>query len=519
MQTPPVAPRTAACLVAAWCLVSLTTVSFVVAGPPEKVDVLIQFHQPPGPNEHALVRGLGGSLKHSYDIVPAVAASLPPKAVAALLKNPNVSIVELDAKVQSTDAELDAVWGVRRVNSEFAHLLGHTGAGVKVAVIDSGIDYTHPDLAPLYAGGYDFVNGDSDPMDDKGHGTHCAGTVAAVDDDAGVIGVAPNVQLYALKVLDSNGSGSWSDILAAMDWCVKNKIQVTSNSYGASGNPGSVVENAYLNSYAAGILHIASAGNNGNSTGTGDSVGYPGNYSCVVAVGATNSSDVRASFSSTGPGVELAAPGANIRSTVPGGYANYNGTSMACPHVTGAAAVLLGVNPNLTNTEVRALLTASALDLGEGGKDAWYGHGLLDVAMALEMLASSSPEDPPAEQPPAEDPPAEEPPADPPAGPIMMTVASIDYYGAGGRKRDRNLVIEVLVVDEFGVAVQNAVVDLAAFVDGNLFDRGTATTGTDGVAKFNVRKAPQGTWNSVVKSVLADGFEWDTQFPINSYGK
>jgi subtilisin len=513
MQILPVAPRTAASLAAAWCLTLLSAVSVVVAGPPEKLDVLIQFHHPPGPNEHALVRGLGGNLKHSYEIVPAVAASIPPKAVAALLKNPNVSVVELDAKVQSTDAELDSVWGVRRVNAEFAHLMGQTGAGVKVAVIDSGIDYTHPDLAPLYAGGYDFVNGDSDPLDDKGHGTHCAGTIAAVDDDAGVVGVAPNVQLYALKVLDSSGSGSWSDILAAMDWCVKNKIQVTSNSYGASGNPGSVVENAYLNSYAAGILHIASAGNNGNSAGTGDSVGYPGNYSCVVAVGATNSSDVRASFSSTGPGVELAAPGANIRSTVPGGYANYNGTSMACPHVTGAAAILLSANPNLTNADVRALLTASALDLGEAGVDDWYGHGLLDVAMALEMLGTTAPE------PPAEQPPAEEPPADPPSGLMMMTVASIDYYGSGGRKSDRNLVIEVFVVDEFGLAVPNAVVDLEAFVDGNLFDRGTASTGANGVAKFNVRKAPRGSWTSVVKSVAADGFEWDTQFPVNSYSK
>ena len=510
MQTPPVAPRIAACLVAAFCLTTLSTVSFVNAGPPEKVDVLIQLKQPPGPNEHALVRGLGGNLKHSYKIVPAVAASIPPKAVAALLKNPNVSVVELDAQVHSTDAELDAVWGVRRVNADFAHLLGHTGAGVNVAVIDSGVDYNHPDLAPLYAGGYDFVNNDSDPMDDKGHGTHCAGTVAAVDDDAGVVGVAPNVRLYALKVLDASGNGSWSDILAAMDWCVQNKIQVTSNSYGSSSNPGSVVENAYLNSYAAGILHIASAGNNGSSSGTGDTVGYPGNYGSVVAVGATNSSDVRASFSSTGPGVELAAPGANIRSTVPGGYANYNGTSMACPHVSGAAAILLGVNPNLTNTEVRALLTASALDLGDAGVDAWYGHGLLDVAMALEMLGGSSPEEPPAEEPPAEE---------PPAGPIMMTVASIDYSGSGGKRRDRNLVIEVRVVDEFGMAVPNAVVDLEAFLDGNLFDRRTASTGSRGVAKFNVRKAPRGTWNSVIKSVVADGFEWDTKFPVNSYTK
>ena len=520
MRCPFSPPHHTKLLIASWLIATFGFVAPSLGGPPDKIDVLIQFKQPPGPNEHALIRGHGGQLKRSFKIVPAVAASLPEKAVLALLKNPNVSVVELDAKVQSTDAELDAVWGVRRVNADIAHVLGHTGAGVKVAVIDSGIDYNHPDLAANYAGGYDFVNNDSDPMDDKGHGTHCAGTIAAVDDDAGVVGVAPNVRLYALKVLDSSGSGSWSDIIAAMDWCVQNGIQISSNSYGASGYPGSVVENAYINSYAAGVLHIASAGNNGNSTGTGDSVGYPGNFASVVAVGATNSSDSRASFSSTGPGVELAAPGANIRSTVPGGYANYNGTSMACPHVSGAAAVLLGVDPTLTNTDLRSLLVASAFDLGEPGRDAWFGHGLVDVAMALELLGDPAPQDPPAEDPPADEPPPEDPPAEePPAQPVMMTVESIDYSTSGGRRKDRNLVIDVLVVDEFGVPVPDAAVSLNVSLGGSLFDTSTAVSGADGVARFSVRKARSGVWSSTVTSVVAVGLEWDTQYPENSYTK
>ena len=141
-------------------------------------------------------------------------------------------------RVVAVDLELDDSWGVKRIGAGPVHQQGLWGAGVTVAILDSGIDYTHPDLALNYAGGYDFVNDDDDPFDDNAHGTHVAGIVAARDDDAGVVGVAPYARLYALKVLDASGNGSFSDVIAAMQWAVDHGAQVTNNSYGSSEDPG-----------------------------------------------------------------------------------------------------------------------------------------------------------------------------------------------------------------------------------------------------------------------------------------
>ncbi|MBU2052676.1 MAG: S8 family serine peptidase, partial [Nanoarchaeota archaeon] len=152
-----------------------------------------------------------------------------------------------------------------------------------------GIDYNHPDLKSNYKGGYDFVNTDTDPMDDHGHGTHVAGTVAALDNGIGVVGVAPEANLYALKVLSSGGSGSYSDVIAALQWCVNNGIQVTNNSYGSSGDPGTNVKEAFDNAYNIhGIIHVAAAGNSGNPPGRGDNIIYPARYDSVIAVAAKN---------------------------------------------------------------------------------------------------------------------------------------------------------------------------------------------------------------------------------------
>ena len=228
-------------------------------------------------------------------------------------------MVEPDGTVTAVDAELDAAWGVSRISSGIVHAGGNTGAGVYVAIIDTGIDCTHPDLDGNCVGGFDFVNNDNDPSDDHGHGTHVAGTVAAEDNGAGVVGVAPNVSLYGLKVLNANGGGYWSDIVAAMEWAADNGIQVTNNSYGSGGHPGSIVEAAFGNAAAQGVLHIAAAGNSGSCAGTENTVGYPARFASVVAVAATNALDERTCFSSTGPEVEIAAPGMSINSTRVGG--------------------------------------------------------------------------------------------------------------------------------------------------------------------------------------------------------
>ncbi|MCH7594854.1 MAG: S8 family serine peptidase, partial [Chloroflexi bacterium] len=162
----------------------------------ERSDVIITFAGPPSASDQAAVRGAGGEIKYTYTLINAIAASLPDQALEGLSKNPNITAIEPDITVYAVDAELDNAWGVKHIGAGTVHDLSNSGAGVKIAVIDSGIDYTHPDLDANYAGGYDFVNGDTDPMDDNGHGTHVAGTIAAEDNGTGVVGVAPGASIY-----------------------------------------------------------------------------------------------------------------------------------------------------------------------------------------------------------------------------------------------------------------------------------------------------------------------------------
>ena len=342
------------------------------------VKVLIGFKEKPGAAQQALIKGVGGKIKYTYNIVDAIAASIPEKAIVALQKNPNVTHVELDIKVYALETELESSWGVEHIDAGIVHVDGNKGAGVKVAIIDSGIDYSHPDLNDNYAGGYDFANNDDDPMDDNGHGTHVAGIVAAEDDGDGVVGVAPEASLYALKVLGSSGSGSYSDVIAALQWCVDNGIQVTNNSYGSSGDPGYTVKDAFDEANTSGVLHVAAAGNSGNPPGKGDNIIYPARYESVIAVAATDQSDKRARFSSTGPDVELAAPGVGIYSTLPGNsYDAWSGTSMASPHVAGVVALMIVAN--ISDTDIRGQLQSTADDLGDPGQDSLYGYGLVDA--------------------------------------------------------------------------------------------------------------------------------------------
>ncbi|MBD3675454.1 MAG: S8 family peptidase [Planctomycetaceae bacterium] len=486
------------------------------AAPPEKVDVLIGFAQPPGVKDHVNIVMQGGRINHSYSLVPAIAATVPKNALAGLMAQPNVLIVEPDGKVQAidTDAELAAVWGVTRIGSGYSHQTQEiTGFGVKVAVLDSGIDIDHPDLAANYKGGIDFVNGDGIPDDDNGHGTHCAGTIGAIAGNGGVVGVAPGVELYAVKVLDANGSGSFSDIIAGLQWCVDNQIHITSNSYGSDRDPGTIVETAFFNANAAGILNIAAAGNSGRFNGKGNTVGYPAAYSSVVAVAATDSSDQRAYFSSTGPAVELAAPGVQIYSTyLGGGYALASGTSMACPHAAGTAALLIQAavvkQLPVDNTMVRQALIESADDLGDPGLDPKFGYGLVNTVVGIDLIQTGVL------------PPGGGGGGTPPASSGDMTVASIDYKTSGGKNGDKDLSITVRVIDIATQAgVPNATVNLTAFVNDADFGTASGTTDSTGQVTFKARNAPNGLWTSVINSVTASGYTWDGNYPTTPFPK
>lgn len=280
---------------------------------------------------------------------------------------------------------MDDSWGVKCIGAGIVHDSENRGGGVKVAIIDSGIDYIHPDLKTNYVDGYDFVNNDTDPMDDDGHGTHVAGIVAAEDNESGVVGVAPEAKLYALKVLEG-GSGYWDDIIAAIQWSVDNSMQVVNMSLGGTGI--SDVEIACQNAYDEGILLVAAAGNSGNPPGKGDNIIDPAGYASVIALAATDKSDKRARWSSTGPDLELSAPGVAINSTLlGGGYGEKSGTSMASPHVAGSAALVWVANPGWSNNTVRTQLQSTADDLGDSSL---YGNGLVN-ANAAEAVGVDTP--------------------------------------------------------------------------------------------------------------------------------
>lgn len=265
--------------------------------------------------------------------------------------------------------------GVDRIDADLAWA-AETGAAVKVGVIDTGIQLDHPDLVANIKGGYNAINSRKSAKDDNGHGTHVAGTIAASDNEIGVIGVAPEVDLYAIKVLDRSGSGWVSDIILGLEWAVANDIDVVNMSLGSASDV-SAFRQAVADVDAAGVVQIAAAGNSGGA------VGYPAAYPQVIAVSAVDDNDALAWFSSVGPEVDLAAPGVAVNSTYKGSaYRELNGTSMASPHVAGSAALVIGVNGPLTPAQVKTILTATAESLpGLSGDQ--QGSGLVDAAAAV----------------------------------------------------------------------------------------------------------------------------------------
>ncbi len=277
-------------------------------------------------------------------------------------------------------------WGMTKIEAPSAWDITTGSNSVVIAIVDTGVDLFHPDLSGKLVSGYDFVNDDSNPQDDYGHGTHVAGIAAArTNNGTGVAGLSWGAKIMPVKVLDNNGSGGYEDVASGIIYAANNGADIINLSLGGAA-PSSVLEDAVEYAYALGYVVVAATGNE-NST-----VSYPARYPEVIAVAATDSNDQRASFSNYGPEVDVAAPGVSIRSTYWWGGSTYgwlSGTSQASPHVAGLAALIWSVSPGLNNTQVESIIKQTAKDLGAAGRDNYYGFGRINARRALKATAPS----------------------------------------------------------------------------------------------------------------------------------
>jgi len=333
----------------------------------EKVNLQRKLLVPESPQDRAaiesIVKQAGGTVIESG--ANSVVVELPKENESQITQELQqaelVESAEVDYPVFLTADQVD--WGVEKMQVPPVWPTTQ-GGGVRVAIIDTGIDYSHPDLQGRYVGGYDFVNNDSDPRDDHGHGTHVAGVVAANANGSGIQGAASQASLVGLKVLAADGTGYMSDIIDAVDWAMNQNVQVMNFSLGTTYH-SPALETKLQEAQARGIFLVAAAGNT-----NGEALMYPAAYNSVISVSATDQNDNFASFSSVG--AEVAAPGVAITSTVlNGGYASWSGTSMAAPHVSASVALMISNN----QTNIRERLHDTALDLGSAGKDAYFGYG------------------------------------------------------------------------------------------------------------------------------------------------
>ncbi|MBI1729866.1 S8 family serine peptidase [Candidatus Acetothermia bacterium] len=254
---------------------------------------------------------------------------------------------------------------------------GILGEGVEVALLDTGIDMNNPDLQGNYLGGVDFVHGDLDPFDDNGHGTGVAGVLGAEENGYGLIGVAPKVGIWSVKMLRFDEQGSISDLILGMQWAVEKRVKIIGMSLGTE-EENQALHEAVQAAVKAGVLLVAAAGNKG------DRVLYPAAYPEVIAVAASDKEDGRAWFSNMGPEVELIAPGTDVLTTSPGGgFQTPDGTSFAVPHVIGVAALLFSMGIHDAQ-KVRKCMDETAQDLGLPSSA--QGHGMVDAERAISCI-------------------------------------------------------------------------------------------------------------------------------------
>ena len=329
----------------------------------------------------AELRKVNGKIRKELKKQRMVAARLNKAALNELRNNPNVESIEIDA-IRKPMAQTTP-YGYTMVQ---ANQFGQSDTTArKVCVIDTGYNLGHPDLPGINDGVTGQANNSAVGNwynDGNGHGTHVAGTIAAYDNNEGVVGVYPGVDLHIVKIFNDNGQWTYaSDLIEAISQCQDAGSNVVNMSLGG-GSSSTTERNAMQSFTDAGMLLVAAAGNDGNSAKS-----YPASYDAVMSVAAVDSNENRASYSQYNDQVEIAAPGSAVQSTYPTNtYAALSGTSMATPHVAGGAALVWSYFPQCSNNQIRNALNATAEDKGSAGRDNFYGYGLMQLADAYNYL-------------------------------------------------------------------------------------------------------------------------------------
>lgn len=327
-------------------------------------------------------------IKHLGSVQSSV-AELNPRQLKALLSDPNVKYIEADPKRYLYDVitpmAQSTPYGITMVQANLVS--DANAANTKVCVIDTGYTLSHSDLPSSGVSGFAFSGHGNWSSDGNGHGTHVAGTMVALNNNDGVIGVLPSGQADVHIVKIFNDAGNWtfaSDLIDGIQSCQDAGAKVVNMSLGG-GSSSQTEQTAMNNFYADGMLLIAAAGNDGNT-----SLSYPASYDAVVSVAAVDSNRNLASFSQRNAQVELAGPGVAVNSTWNnGGYNSISGTSMASPHVAGVAALVWSNHPQCTAPQIRSALRSTAQDRGSAGRDNSFGFGIVQAKTAVDYLTAN----------------------------------------------------------------------------------------------------------------------------------
>ena len=339
----------------------------------------------------ALAAMTGGRVVARIRALNAVVFEVPAEQAAQALRllrsNPHVLYAEPDAVAEAAFTPNDPEYSLHQygpqiIQANRAWDITKGSPDILVAVVDTGVDYTHPELANKVVLGYDFVNNDADPMDDNGHGTHVAGIIAAATNNGiGVASIGYNTRVLAVKVLSATGSGFYSTVAQGITYAADHGARIINLSLRGTV-ASNILQDAINYAWNKGVLVVAAAGNDGSNAPV-----YPAAYPHVLAVAATDWNDAHWSLSNYGDYVDIAAPGVGIFSTDwaggAGPYASRSGTSMAAPHVAEVAALALAVNPDLTNADLESLLMNTADDKGDPGWDPYYGAGRVNAYRAV----------------------------------------------------------------------------------------------------------------------------------------